>query len=273
MSSSLPVSKEDVVSDYTSLQNHIKGQTRVVISGVSCNGCADEIECNLRNVAGVIEATVDDAARRIEVLLDDSRISDRKIRAHIEAMGYPIDPDGLGEADRDVEARTGEEDARDIEGVYSHSAHHHRHHGIGCAHPPYRSSPQGPGRWVPLIGTVSGIVCLIHCAAVPILMSVLVVSPALADGPLEFILIGVTMVLAWVAILTGYRHHKRLLPPVMLVGGSIVVLLTHTSGGHGHSSTNMVGLFGMGLLIASIWTNRHYIRNMTYPVKVEHVHD
>jgi hypothetical protein len=64
------------------------------------------------------------------------------------------------------------------------------------------------------------VLCALHCAAAPLLVGLL---PALAlSEPMEWLLMGGSLVLAAVVIGTGFRNHGLWLIPAVAVGGFVV---------------------------------------------------
>jgi len=60
------------------------------VSTVHCNACKLNIEESLEELAGVNNATVDLAAKRVQVDYDPAAVDDATITATIEAVGYPV---------------------------------------------------------------------------------------------------------------------------------------------------------------------------------------
>ena len=62
----------------------------VAVPTVHCNACKLNIEESLDELAGVNTATVDLAAKRVQVDYDPTSVDETAITAAIEAAGYPV---------------------------------------------------------------------------------------------------------------------------------------------------------------------------------------
>ena len=79
-------------------------------------------------------------------------------------------------------------------------------------------------------GTSVSWLCLIHCLAMPLLVSVLPLFGLsfLADETTELLIIGVSICLAIISFLPSYfKHHRKLTPMVIFAAGISMILLTH----------------------------------------------
>lgn len=59
------------------------------VSGMSCSGCADNVETALRTLAGVTRADADHETDTVEVVADED-VTDADLRAAIEGAGYDV---------------------------------------------------------------------------------------------------------------------------------------------------------------------------------------
>lgn len=139
----------------------------------------------------------------------------------------------------------------------------HRH-GPGCDHRPgsAHGAVRAEGGWVATLGTVSGVVCLIHCVLTPFLLSAVTLLPSLgllARGNLERYLVGFTLLMAWSSVVISYRSHGRRLALYLLMAGtflsSVSQLLPDATG-----LQTVLSLSGTAFLVSSIWVNRAHIR-------------
>lgn len=77
------------------------------------------------------------------------------------------------------------------------------------------------------VGLSLSFLCAIHCLAMPF---VLVLLPFLGASfftdEVEFIMIGVSLIIGFFVLLKDYRHHENILPLVLL-GGSFTFVLFH----------------------------------------------
>ena len=104
------------------------------------------------------------------------------------------------------------------------------------AHPAKHAAPRrGLHRWVDSFGSVSALVCAIHCALVPFVLALL---PALGLGVLatagfEYGYVAFATVLALASLWLGYRRHRVyralafLVPGLLAVWGGILLPELH----------------------------------------------
>lgn len=59
------------------------------VSGMSCNGCEDNVETALRTLAGVTRVDADHEADTVEIVAAED-VTDADLRAAIEGAGYDI---------------------------------------------------------------------------------------------------------------------------------------------------------------------------------------
>lgn len=122
---------------------------------------------------------------------------------------------------------------------------------------------QGNGHWYGMLGTISGAVCLIHCLAMPFVVGAVILLPrvgGLMHGMLEPVMVGLTLLLAWISISGSYHVHRRRLPLLLLLGGTLLSVVAQTLHGPDHEGGLLIGIVGTILLVSSIWINRALLR-------------
>jgi copper chaperone len=62
----------------------------ISVSGMSCNGCKQNVETALRTLDGVNRAEADHEADTVDVVLEDG-VSDDEVNAAIEQAGYDVE--------------------------------------------------------------------------------------------------------------------------------------------------------------------------------------
>ena len=70
------------------LQAHMERKT-ISVTGMSCNGCEQNVETALRNLDGVSRVDADHEADTVDVVLEDE-VSDNDVNAAIEQAGYDV---------------------------------------------------------------------------------------------------------------------------------------------------------------------------------------
>lgn len=60
------------------------------ISGMHCTSCAFNIDGELEDTVGVLESNTHYAKQQTEVKFDDTMVTDKKIQAIIEKVGYKV---------------------------------------------------------------------------------------------------------------------------------------------------------------------------------------
>ncbi|GAB3421567.1 copper chaperone CopZ [Haloparvum alkalitolerans] len=70
------------------LQARMERKT-ISVTGMSCNGCEQNVETALRNLDGVNRVEADHDANTVDVVLEDG-VSDDDVNAAIEQAGYDI---------------------------------------------------------------------------------------------------------------------------------------------------------------------------------------
>jgi copper chaperone len=61
----------------------------ISVTGMSCNGCEQNVEIALQNLDGVSRVDADHEADTVDVVLEDE-VSDDDVNAAIEQAGYDI---------------------------------------------------------------------------------------------------------------------------------------------------------------------------------------
>lgn len=61
----------------------------IAVTGMSCNGCEQNVETALQNLDGVSRVDADNEVDTIDVVLEDE-VSDDDVNAAIEQAGYDV---------------------------------------------------------------------------------------------------------------------------------------------------------------------------------------
>lgn len=131
------------------------------------------------------------------------------------------------------------------------------------------TSPPAPAhasRYRPVwdrIGIVVTAVCAVHCLALPLLLPVLATSDLamLSHHEFEWVVLGLTFVLAAAVLTHGYRHHHhRRLPLVLAAFGAAICLLRHELGA---ALEPLVLALGAGLIVVAHGLNLKWSRHFT----------
>lgn len=77
-----------MVIPHERLQTRMQRKT-ISVTGMSCNGCEQNVETALRTLDGVNRVEADNEADTVEVVLED-RVSDGDVNAAIEQAGYDV---------------------------------------------------------------------------------------------------------------------------------------------------------------------------------------
>lgn len=117
-------------------------------------------------------------------------------------------------------------------------------------------APEVPRRWwhaADRFGATASFLCAIHCAALPFVIALLPVLGLsfLADHRFEAGFVGFACVLATVALVSGYRRHRRRLPLMLAVPGLVLLVLGVTFLHGGSLLVHSVLVTCGGLLVAS----------------------
>ncbi len=60
----------------------------IPVKGMHCDGCERTLALALRRLDGVLDATADREAERVTVHYDPAEVDERRLREHIELVGY-----------------------------------------------------------------------------------------------------------------------------------------------------------------------------------------
>lgn len=99
------------------------------------------------------------------------------------------------------------------------------------------------------ISTGLALICAVHCALTPILLSLmpLIAGEIIAYHWVEWLMVGASGLIGGLPLLKGYREHRSLLPICMMLMGLGLVLLEHAF--HLHILLFVPSLIGALLLI------------------------
>lgn len=106
------------------------------------------------------------------------------------------------------------------------------------------------------LGIITSGLCAVHCLAIPFLLYSGIWQEAIADdlhGSIEWIIYGVAIVLASLALRRGYMTHKNLQPALFFAIGCLVVLSGLIL--HDHHYDHWIMGFGGLLLVAGHYQN------------------
>lgn len=81
-----------------------------------------------------------------------------------------------------------------------------------------------------VLGATASLLCAIHCALVPLVMTFGVLSGAsfIADPLYDILFIGASMILASIALVNGYKnHHQRWYPLITALAGFASIFMGH----------------------------------------------
>lgn len=78
-------------------------------------------------------------------------------------------------------------------------------------------------------GIVVAVLCALHCLMVPVVLPTLALMGLSFIGMewLETLVLSVSLVIGGVAVLLGWRHHKRFSPLLMLTVGGLLLIFKH----------------------------------------------
>ncbi len=111
-------------------------------------------------------------------------------------------------------------------------------------------------------GMTASILCAIHCAIVPLLLTVLPLAGLgfLANPLIEWSMIILALCIGIFAIGRSYlRSHRRLLPPILLIAGFSVIIAGHAFV-HGWREAVVVPAGGLLIAIAHFFNYRYSAR-------------
>ncbi|MBK7857476.1 MAG: MerC domain-containing protein [Archangiaceae bacterium] len=106
-----------------------------------------------------------------------------------------------------------------------------------------------------LIGQTLSVLCVIHCAATPI---VLAVAPAAmgAFGHAHPVLLIAVLATAAMSFIPGYRHHRQTTPLLLGLGGVTLLTLGTTLFHESLALDTAFSVSGAALMLAAHWKNR-----------------
>lgn len=125
-------------------------------------------------------------------------------------------------------------------------------------------------------GMTASILCAIHCAIVPVLITVLPLAGLgfLANPLIEWSMIGLAIIIGSYAIGLSYvKVHRKKLPLVLLMAGFLVIILGHIFT-QGWREAIVVPIGGL-LITASHFANYRYSAHCSIPhfsISLQHEH-
>ena len=112
-----------------------------------------------------------------------------------------------------------------------------------------------------VVGATASFFCAVHCAGVTLLLGI---APALeiVEQPwLDWLFLSASMLIGLLALVPGYRQHRRPLPLALFIGGITILLITRLL----HVPTSMLELslvlIAASALITAHWHNRRELRS------------
>jgi len=106
-----------------------------------------------------------------------------------------------------------------------------------------------------LIGQTLSVLCVIHCVATPIVLSL---APAMMGvfGNAHPVLLVLVLATAAAAFIPGYRHHRQVAPLLLGLGG-VMLLTIGTVVFHADLALDTAfSISGAALMLAAHWKNR-----------------
>jgi len=83
------------------------------------------------------------------------------------------------------------------------------------------------------LGIIASILCAIHCAAIPLLISTLPLwgIAFLNTVWIEIVMIGISLMLGSVSLgLSYFRNHRKIIPLLLLMAGFLLIAVGHFTG-------------------------------------------
>jgi len=112
-----------------------------------------------------------------------------------------------------------------------------------------------------VVGATASFVCAMHCAAVTLLLGVAPALEIVAQPWLEWLFLSASMFIGLLALVPGYRQHRRPLPLTLFTGGIAILLITRLL----HVPPSMfevsLVLVAASALITAHWQNRRELRS------------
>ena len=84
--------------------------------------------------------------------------------------------------------------------------------------------PQARAGRIDRLGQALSLACAVHCALVPLVLTLLPLAAARAAEAFDFVLAAFVLGSALVAFVPAYRRHRSLLPASLAIGGCLLLL-------------------------------------------------
>lgn len=109
------------------------------------------------------------------------------------------------------------------------------------------------GMWVTTL-------CALHCLLLPVILPMLslIGLSFIGEELLERVILGTSIVLGLVALISGIRQHARVYPLVLLIAGGFIYWHKDSLGEMGEP---VIILLGASLIIAAHWVNLRLVRS------------
>lgn len=104
------------------------------------------------------------------------------------------------------------------------------------------------------LGQALSALCLVHCMATPLVLSLLPAAASVLGGFHPVLLAGVAAVAVW-AFVPGYRRHRRAQPALLALAG-IALLALATLVFHGQVWDAVFSVAGAAVMMVAHWRNR-----------------
>ena len=116
-------------------------------------------------------------------------------------------------------------------------------------------------RSLDIVGATASFVCAVHCAGVTLLLGVAPALEIVAQPWLEWLFLSASMLVGLLALVPGYRQHRRPLPLALFTGGIAILLITRLL----HVPPSMLELslvlVAASALITAHWHNQRELRS------------
>jgi hypothetical protein len=128
------------------------------------------------------------------------------------------------------------------------------------------------------LGISASLLCAIHCAALPLALTILPLAGAhvLLDGSIELVMILISAVVGIVSLGTSYRVHRKLNPLLMMSAGATILIANFMGhDGHSHTAETLHPYIAVvaGLMIATAHRINMRLCASCETCEVEHDHD
>lgn len=106
--------------------------------------------------------------------------------------------------------------------------------------------------WLDQTGIAASLACAIHCAALPLVTTLLplVGLTFLANPLVEILMLGLSLCIGLIALLTAYRLHQQKLPISILLMGFLLIGLGHFIA---HSEAFLIPIGGLFIAAAHLF--------------------